>query len=179
MSNCKSIRRSPVKSPGFTLIEMTLTITVMGIIAAIGAQILGSGITSYTKTETAVSALSKAGFAAERLKREIRAVAYTGSNYNVLTMSSTRFQFVNTNASATTVDLQVTLPNLTLAYSSPNVSATLMNGLTACAFSYYQKDGQTGATTAANLVYVEINFTINDGSANYSRRVRVALREKP
>jgi len=39
------------RSDGFTLIEMLITVTIFGIIVAVGVQVIGLGFTTYTATD--------------------------------------------------------------------------------------------------------------------------------
>lgn len=172
--------RVPVRfhCAGFTLLEMVIAIMVMGIIAMLGGQILSGGVNAYQTTESALTTLGKAGYALERMAREIREMQYSGGSYAIVTpLTSDRLRFTKRDAIA--VDIQSAPPNITLGYSTPAVSAMLTDQTSAFSFSYYRDDGTTAASGAADVAYVDIQLTLADGGASYTRRTRVGLRNKP
>lgn len=164
---------------GFSLIELTLAIVVMGIVALTGSQIVSSGIDAYSETKEAVATLNSAIYTMERLKREIRATWYTGGAYSVVTCTASRYQF--TRSDGVIVDIQSAPPLVTMGYSAPAVSATLTDQVSTFSFAFYQSDGtaMTLPCSPANLAYVEVSYELVDDAANYSRRMRIALRGKP
>lgn len=162
---------------GFTLIEMVLAITVMSIVALVGAQILASGSASYTSATDSIDTFAKLRYAMTRMAAEIREANYNGTQYQIATMASN--QLVFTKQDTTTVTIAASGSNVTLGYSSPVVTATLTDQLSSLAFAYYQSDAQTAATSAANVAYVQVTLTLSESGTLYSRRQRIALRDKP
>lgn len=162
---------------GFTLLEMVVTITLLGTLAAVGSQILASGVQAFDASQQATTTLAKANYVTERLGREVRNIQYSGTSYTISAMTSTRFAF--TKQDLETVDLRYTSPNLTLAYGSVVVTPVLSDQVTAATFTYYQSDGVTTTTSASMVAYVDFQLTWSDGSTQYSRQVRVGLREQP
>ena len=59
---------------GFSLIELVLVIVLLGIIATVGAQLMGSGFQLYFTGRDSLSVDAQARLALERLTRELRAV---------------------------------------------------------------------------------------------------------
>lgn len=168
-----------MRQQGFSLIEMVLVIVVLGTVAMTGSQIMSSGINAYLATQEAVETLSKATYTMERLKKEIRSTRYSGGAYSVATCSATRYQFTRTDG--VVVDIQSAPPLLTVGYSSPAASATLTDQVQSFTFAYFSANGSalTPTCTAANLAYVDVSYTLLDDSAQYARRQRIALRDKP
>lgn len=162
---------------GFTLIEMVLAITVMSIVALVGAQILASGSASYSAATDSIDTFAKLRYAMTRMAAEIREANYNGTQYQFTTMASN--QLVFTKQDTTTVTVATSGSNVTLGYSSPAVTATLTDQLSSLAFAYYQSDAQTAATSAANVAYVQVTLTLSESGTLYSRRQRIALRDKP
>lgn len=174
---CAPVRRT---QRGFTLLEMVVTITVLGTLAAVGAQILSSGVQAFDASQGAMTTLAKAQYATERLARELRGVTYSGGSYSISLPSATQLIFTRTDGGATdTVDLRFNAPNLTLAYGSVAGTHVLSDQVTAATFTGYQSDGVTQTSNPALIAYVDLQITWSDGSAQYLRRVRVALREQP
>lgn len=165
---------------GSTLIELIMVIVIVGILAAAGSAILVKGVEAYSATEESIDTLSKLRYATERAAREMREVRRTPatpSDYEIATRTTSTFAF--TKSDGVTVTLTASPPLLTLAYSSPAVTATLANEVSSAAFSYYQADGVTPASSNADIAFAELNLTLTSAlGGNYSQRTRVALRNK-
>lgn len=169
------VRRSSMS--GFTLLEMVMVIVIIGIIGATGSQLLGTGIDAYEAGRKQLDTLGKARYAADRMAWEIRRTAYTGANYNITSMTPTQFQFVKTGGE--TVTINSIGNNLHLNYASVGFITPLTDQLLGLSFSYFQADGQTVAAVVSQVRYVQVSFSLNNGTSTFDRRVRVALREKP
>jgi prepilin-type N-terminal cleavage/methylation domain-containing protein len=161
---------------GFTLMEMVMAISIIGVLAAVGGQIIGGGIDAYDATDESLENMSKVRYTVNRLAREITEVDYTGTAYDINMMNSNRFNFNKTDGETVDIDGS-SLPDLQLQYASLGVTATLSDDITAFTINYYQQDGVTVAPNASSVEFVEIQFTLGSGSAATSRRFRVALRK--
>lgn len=165
---------------GFTLLELVVAITVLGTLAAVGSQILASGVQAFEASQAAVTTLSKAQYASERLARELRGVTYSGGSYAITFPSTTQITFTRSDGTSTdTVDLRFIAPNLTLTYGSVVGTYVLSDQVVAATFTGYRSDGVTQTTNAALIAYVDLQMTWSDGGTQYPRRIRVALREQP
>jgi len=171
---------TPPRQPavrGFTLIELTMMLVVVGILASLSAPLILNGLRAYDINAGNLVTLGKLRYATERIAREIRETQYNGTNYLIASMTATNLQF--TKNDATTVTIGLAAPNITLGYSTPALSATLTDQATALQFNYFQADGVTVATDNANVAYIEVTVTLNDpNSGAYTQRTRVGLRNK-
>lgn len=172
-----AVRECNRSQSGFTLLELVMVIVIIGIIGATGARLLTGGVEAYETGRKQLATLSKARYAADRLAWEIRQTEYTGASYNITSFTSSQFRFVKTDGE--TVTLNSSGGNIQLTYNSVGFASPLTDQLSSLTFSYYQSDGQTAATVASQIRYVEASFTLDNGVATFPRRVRVALREKP
>ncbi len=161
---------------GFTLLELVVVIVLLGIFAALGGPILYHGFLAYFTASDTLTTLDKQRYATERMAREIRAVGWTGAAYDFTTMTSAQLSF--NNSAGMNVALASSPPNVTIQYSSPAVTAVLTDQVDSLQFAYYQEDGVTPAASGADVRFVEINLTLAQGSALYSQRTRVAMRNK-
>lgn len=165
---------------GATLLELVMVILIVGILAAAGSIMLVKGVEAYSVTEESIDTLSKLRYATERAAREMREVRRnpaTPTDYDIATRTAGTFRFTKTDG--TTVTLTASPPLLTVAYSSPAVTATLTDEVSSAAFSYFQADGTTAATGNADIAFVELNLTLTSALGNnYSQRTRVALRNR-
>jgi prepilin-type N-terminal cleavage/methylation domain-containing protein len=181
-------------SGGFTLIELVVCIVLMGILAAVGANMMSASFTTTRMVDADNGSVGQARYALERLAREIREVKYVSSgvtgNYciNTGTWSATNLQFQKTvsgtpsttcGTSDTTVTINNTGSNLSLQYSSPAVTSLLSSQAT-LALSYLQNDGVTTATSTSNIRFVVISLTVSDTTSGLSlaQQTRVALRNQ-
>src|SRR3990167_5753588 len=93
------------KKKGFTLIELVIVITIVGIAASIiGAMLLGT-INAWTFKVNRYDLLWDGRLALDRMTREIRAIKNTTS---VTTASSAQFRFTNTGDADITYSLSST-----------------------------------------------------------------------
>ncbi len=164
------------KSRGFTLLEMVLAIVVMGVMAAVGGQIIGGGVEVYNATNASLKTLSKARYTAERLAREVREIRYVGNRYDIANMKQNRLTFTKRDGETVTIDSSP--PRVTLSYASIASTPTLTDQVSDFSFTYYKADLSSPAK-ADNVAYIDMQFTLIEGSTPYPRRVRVALRDKP
>lgn len=172
-----SVRRA---QRGFTLLEMVVVITVLGTLAAVGAQILSGGVQAFDASQNAMTTLAKAQYTTERLARELRGVTYSAGSYTISLPSSTQVTFTRSDGASTdTVDLRFSASTLTLAYGTVPGTHVLTDQVTSATFAGYQSDGVTQTSDPALIAYVDLQITWSDGSTQYPRRVRVALREEP
>jgi prepilin-type N-terminal cleavage/methylation domain-containing protein len=194
------MRRAPphLAARGFTLVELVITMVLLGLLAAVGSSMLSDSFSATHRVNDSNASKAEARYVLERLAREIREIKYTdGGNYCVAqiggasAMDATRFVF-DKRSSAQSLDRQncavdsnrVTLnysaPYLTLAYATPALSATLSDRVAPGGFGlrYLQSDGTTASSNSATLYFVEISLTLTDatGVQGFPQRMRVALR---
>ena len=147
---------------GFTLIELVMTMVLIGIIAYIVATALTTGIKAYFTTDFRKEALDQSRIAMERMTREIRNVRSLGKdtdippdgyiNADITTATATSFCFTDVNG--TTISFELSGTNILRGEGScPPVSTnTLAANVTALNFQYILADSTvTQAPAAAEL----------------------------
>ena len=162
---------------GFSLIEMVVSIVVLGLLAAVTAPIFSSTLRGYVESDAHLATLSKARYATERIARELREVNYnsgTGS-YSFALMGPGSMTF--TKQDGTTVTLSSAGSNLNLRYAPPGVTAPLTDERSALTFTYLTATGAAGAT-AATVASVDVSLTLSSHGATHTQRVLVGLRNK-
>lgn len=165
---------------GFTLIEMVVTLVLVGILAVVGLPILSNSLRAYSATQESLGTLSKLRYATERLAREIREVRRdpaVPTDYDIAVMTAAKFEFTKTDG--VKVTLEAAPPALTLNYAPP-VSPTpaLTDQVKSFAFKYFKADGVTETTLKNEVAFVEMNLTLTQSGADYVQRTRMGLRNK-
>lgn len=170
---------------GFTLIEMVVTIVLIGVLAMTVIPVISSGVKTYVTTTTSINTLSKLRYATERMAREIREVRrdpVTPANYsistNISTGTSTSLAFTKSDTNQVTIDGSGPSP-VTLSYTLPSaVTSTLTDQVSSLTFNYYRADGSTLATSVSTVAFVEITLILIEDGALLTQRTRVALRNQ-
>lgn len=177
---------SPNPAGGFTLIEMVASMVIVGILVAVSVPMLSNGFRAYEASRASLATMSKLRYATERIVREIREVRRnpgSPANYDIsspiATGSSITFNKTD-GVTVTTVTIAQAGSTVTLDYNPPNVAPdpVLADQLGSLQFSYFQANGTTAANTTANVAFVQIAISLTQGTATYSQRVRVGLRNQ-
>jgi prepilin-type N-terminal cleavage/methylation domain-containing protein len=167
---------------GFSLVELIVVIVLMGFLAAVSANLIADTMTaSYTATNNAASG-SAARYAAERITREVRELAYgTTGGYTISTWTSTSFAFTKQDGTVVTITGTPSATpgagTLTLRYTSVGAAQTLATGVSAFAFSYLDQLGAT-TTDKEDIRYVQLTMSIQNAKTlkTDSLRTRIFLR---
>lgn len=164
---------------GFTLLEMIITLVVLGLLGAAAGYGLVGGALAFSGTADAVQTLGKLRYASERMAREVREIRRDPAApavYDITTMNATTLAFTKTDG--TTVTLTGSPPLATLAYSAPAGTHTLTDEVGSLAFSYLQADGTTAAIDNGDVAFVELELLLIRSGNNYPQRTRVSLRNR-
>ncbi len=155
---------------GFTLIELVMTMVLIGVIAYIVASAMSTGLKAYFTTDFRKEALDQARIAMERMTREIRNVK---SNTDISTANATTFTFVDT--SGTTISFALNAGNINRTSGATN---TLAAGISSAGIFTYVLS--TGATTQSPVpaeillikrVKIDITATKNTESVTLQSEV--------
>lgn len=178
---------------GFTLIEMVVTLVLLGILATVGSKMVADNMRTMRVVDSNQATSNQARYVLERLTREIREVKYNklAANYAItstLSAGAASITFTRTiNGTDTTVTIACasnaacsnTNQTLNLTYVAGGVTTTSPIASNATAFSLKFYDLDSLATTSASTVRsVEMTVTLKDGLNGQAttERMRVALR---
>jgi prepilin-type N-terminal cleavage/methylation domain-containing protein len=149
---------------GSTLIELLITIIVVGIIAGIIGAVMLQGVRAFMAQDTKASITSQGRLAIERMARDIRLIR-SRTAADIPVMTATTLSFVDTSGNAvvyTSGAGSVTRNGVALA--SPNAT-----GLT---FTYLKQDG-TPALAATDVWVIQVDLTFAGTNESQDFRVRV------
>lgn len=174
-----AVRQSGRNASGFSLMEMVLTIVLLGFTVGLIVPIFANNQRTFDATTASQASLSKLRYATERMARELREVRRNPasiSNFQI-TMGASSVTFTKTDG--VVVTLQRVGSNILVSYSAnPALSdVVLTNDATALTFSYFDMDGG-GAPTPATVAYVDIDLQLTVAGSVYDQRTRVALRNQ-
>lgn len=169
---------------GFTLMEMTLTLVLLGILSVVGTTMVANSFMATRIFNKQQNSSAVASYAMWRMAREIQEVQYTASTSNVslTTMTGSHIAFVKSGIDSTpttTVDLTYSSGTqiLSLSYNG-GAASTLATPVSALNFTYL--DGSTPPIQTAianNVRYVAISMTMTpSGAPPITLNTLVALR---
>jgi prepilin-type N-terminal cleavage/methylation domain-containing protein len=156
-------------SKGFTLVEIVITIVLIGILSGIAAMIILQGVRAYSDEQTRSDVHYQARLAVERMAREIR---MTRSTTDITTFTASDLRFTKVDGSISGFNWS----NPTLNRWNGAGNDVLASGVTAFSFSYYRNDGVTLAALPADLSllwFIDISMTDTQGSETLQMRTRV------
>jgi len=171
------IQHKSARQSGFTLIEIIVTIVIIGIIASIAAGIILQGAKSFSAENSRNNLHYQARLAVERMAREVRLIR-SQTVGDVQTMNATDLIFCDATGKAIEFQLNgTTLNRRESATCSPVAwggwNALSASGVTAFNITYYDQNGNTAGVTATNLWYIGIDLTDTQGSETLEVRTRV------
>jgi prepilin-type N-terminal cleavage/methylation domain-containing protein len=171
----------PRRQAGFTLIELITTLVLLGLLASIGTSIVSDNFRTVNLVNARQGTAERVRYAMDRVAREIRETKYASSSgYAITSMSANSFAFKRDIAGS---EVTITLAkaadssNVTLAYSLPAASSTLIDQATGFALQYLDLNGQP-TTSALDVRFIVVTLSVQDtvSGSQVSERMRIALR---
>jgi prepilin-type N-terminal cleavage/methylation domain-containing protein len=160
------------KSNGFTLVEIVITIVVVGIIAGIAAMIIAEGARAYSDERSRSDVHYQARLAMERMAREARMVRSCGDINGPANPSAT-LSFTDSNGNA--VSYTVNAGTKVLSRGADLLATGIMS---AQPFRFLDQNGnETTACSvpavATDIWFIEISLTDTQNSETLQMRTRV------
>ena len=159
------------RSRGFTMIELVMSIVVVGVLASLGATMLGGGFASFFLSRETTQNDWQGRLALERITRDLRSVRTPA---DLATMTAGQIIFTDSRND----QINYTLSGTTVTRVQNGGTAwVLADNATALTFSYLRNDGLTPEPSGgvpANVYYITVELTIS--SANASMKYRSTVR---
>ncbi len=160
---------------GFTLVELVMTMVLIGIVAFIVADAMLTGIRAFFVTDYRKEALDNGRIAVERMTREMRNVR---SLSDIETANASQFCFINVNG--VRISFRYANPNIIReegGAACPGVAGnTLATNIDAFTFSYIQADGTPDPAPPAKTRMIGINLTSTISGESVQLQSEVYLR---
>jgi type II secretory pathway component PulJ len=154
------------KTGGFTLVELVLSISLLGIVGGIMGALFAESITSYSTMADRRSSMESARIAVERIKRDVELIASTG---DIATFTDTNFTF----SLAGEGSVAYTLSGTQLLRNTD----VLADGVSFFDFNYLDQNGASAGTAAAiRRIQFEIQVSTEQGHGSHRVRSQVFLR---
>jgi len=160
-------------SKGFTLVEIVITIVLIGILSGIAAMIILQGVRAYSGEQSRSDVHYQARIAMERMTREIRSARLASETGTVISGAITgnpTSSFIFTDLSGGTI--RYSLSGADLMRTTGGMPVLLAQGITSLEFRHYDKAGAP-TLTAANLWVVELGLVAQQGGETLDLRTRV------
>jgi len=151
---------------GFTLIELIIVITIIGIAAGVVGFILFGTVDAWMFKFNRCDLLSDGRLAMNRMVREIREI---NDDDSVTTASSSQFRFTN----AGSVDITYALSSTDLNRTADGTTNLLAEDVSSLAFTYYDShaSGASSITptvgTDTNIRRIRINLTLTKNGEDF------------
>lgn len=164
--------RSRTSQNGFTLMEITISVVLLGILGVVGTTMMSGSFYTTRVISTEHLAYSEARYAMERMAREIREMQYdtVTSSLSLSSMDTSQLSFVKTGMTGNSnVSFQYTSPTLSMSYP-PQVPAVLARDISDFSFIYLD----------ANRAEITKDMVAIDNQLIHKIRfVRIALTTSP
>lgn len=156
---------------GFTLIEMVMSMVLLGIVAITAGMLIYQGTRSYEALSDQKEVTQQATLALERVSRELRQMRCTVSGNSctptatdVAVMNASEVRFLNSSSEGRGLRLSGSTLMLRLGTGAGDPEYALASGLTALTIEYIKADG-TAASTAGEIWTVAVNMSLASGQA--------------
>lgn len=153
---------------GFTLIEVLLSLVMLGMITLAAAELLSMGARSAERVTVRQEMIAQARYGIERMTNEILKL----KSSDITTIAADRLDFNDSSGTATNFRV-ATVSGVTQVMRGNDL---LIPNANALSFTYLDKDGNATATIA-NIRQIQWQVTIPEAKwGNYTLRTNAFLR---
>jgi prepilin-type N-terminal cleavage/methylation domain-containing protein len=161
------LRSTAFRFAGFTLIEVVITLIVIGVLATIGATLMSRGFLSYFVGREIARDDTQGRLALERMARELRTVRGTADlNIGV----ANQITITDFDQNVIVYRRNAGTSRLERSQDGGTTFQPLADNVGTLTISYLQNDGTTAAAVAANVYYITVLLTIVTSNVNLTYR---------
>jgi len=164
---------------GFTLIEMILSITLLGLVAVTVGMLIYQGTRSYDMLSSQKEIAQQGTLAMERLSRELRLInctesgnACTAGASDILAMTASELRFVNTGLEGRGFRLDGSTLMARDGSGAGDPEYALTDKVSALSFEYLQDDG-SAASTPDEVWMINVQMTLVSGAESFPLKASV------
>jgi MSHA biogenesis protein MshO len=141
---------SLARAGGFTLIEVVITLIVLGVLATIGARIMSTAFQTYFAGREIAQDDAQVRYALERMTRELRGIR-SPADLTISTLNKIKF----VDFSDTTISYRLSGTQLQRSQDNEANYQALAENINTLTITYLRNDGQTAELFSGNplLVY--------------------------
>lgn len=161
------------RAGGFTMIEVVITLVVMGVLATIGAMIMSSAFRTYFLGVEIASDDWQGRYALERMTRELR-TARSASAADLNIAVAGQIAFSDSSGNVVVYRRNAATSALERSQDGGATFQPLADSVSALTFSYLQNDGQTAAASASAVYFITAQATV--ASPNVTTVYRTTVR---
>lgn len=156
---------------GFTLMELVLSMAILGIVAVTAGMLIYQGTRSFEALSDQKEVTQMANLALERVSRELKLMKCTPSGNScapsatdVPVMTATELRFINSGYEGRGLRLDGTSLMLRDGAGAADPEYALAAGVSSLVFGYSKSDG-SAATVVSDIWTVNVNMAFTSGQA--------------
>lgn len=149
-----------MKSKGFTLVELILTIMLLGIVVSVSGLLMGRGVDAFRLVTDRADVAQQGWFALSRIQKELERLT------DVQVASPTRVVFLDETASS----VEFRLDGTTLYQGND----PLVSGVSLFRMTYYRDDGSE-ASAAPQVRRIHVDMTLQTERNSGTLPLRTAV----
>lgn len=164
---------------GFTLIELILSMVLMGIVAVTAGMLIYQGARSFEALSDLKEVTQQSTLALERVSRELRPMkctisgnACSASASDIPVMTASELRFLNSSFEGRGFRLSGNTLMLRDGTGAGDPEYALATGVSSLTFEYLKADG-TAAASTAELWTVSMNMALASGQATIAVKASV------
>jgi prepilin-type N-terminal cleavage/methylation domain-containing protein len=157
-------------SPGFTLVEIVISLVILGVVFTVGTLFFATMLRGYTNARIATEIGQVAEIALDRMVFELKDATGTGAGNTVTVVDNTSVQYESTNSTLTGTRM-ISFDGSDLNLSVDGASHLLLENVTAFSLDVTENDIDGNAANGNEISTFNISFTVLNYGGTFSAQV--------